>query len=148
MLRVVHDETGASSLSITVAACIFDEAGRILLIKENYGRRRYGPPGGRMEAGESPRQAVIREAREEIGVDVRVSHLIGMYYFADEPWLAFAFRCEIESGQPIVPSTGEIAEIGWFDSDDLPMPLTNLSPHAIPDAVRGECGVVRDFAYR
>ena len=148
MPLISHDETGASSLSMTVAAFIFDAAGRILLIKENYGRRRYGPPGGRIEAGESPRQAVLREVREETGLQVRVSRLIAMYYFADEPWLAFAFRCEIEQGEMALPETGEIAEVGWFDPRNLPTPQTNLALRAIPDAVRGEYGIVRDFIAR
>lgn len=147
-MRIAHDDTGASILSLTVAAFIFDPRGRLLLIRENYGQRRYGPPGGRVEAGESPQQAVLREVREEAGLAVRVQRLIGLYYFADEPWLAFAFRCVIEGGEPIVPSTGEIAEVGWFHPHDLPTPLTNLAPRAIPDAASGECGVVRDFQAR
>ncbi len=144
MPHIIHDETGVSSLSMTVAALIFDTAGRVLLIKENYGRRRYGPPGGRVEAGESPWAAVVREVREETGLQVRVRRVLGLYYFAAEPWLAFAFRCDIEQGNPLLPDTGEIAEIGWFDPDQLPTPLTILAPHVIPDAVRGEAGIVRD----
>ena len=144
-MRIVHDDPGVSTLSLTVAAFIFDPAGRLLLIKENYGRRRYGPPGGRVEAGESPQQAVLREVREEMGLEVRVQRLIGLYYFADEPWLAFAFRCAIERGEPAVPDTGEIAEVGWFDLRYLPTPLTNLAPRVIPDAAMGEYGVVRDY---
>ncbi len=130
---------------MTVAAFIFDEAGRLLLIKENYGQRRYGPPGGRMEAGESPQQAVIREVEEEIEAKARVINLIGIYYFAWEPWLAFAFRCEIVSGTPMVPATGEIAEVVWLDPQDLPSPQTNLLPRVLPDALSGMCGVVRDY---
>ncbi len=148
VIQIAHDETGTSRLSMTVAAFIFDDAGRVLLIKENYGRRRYGPPGGRMEAGESPRQAVLREVLEETGVQVRVHRLIGLYYFADEPWLAFTFHCHIEHGEPGVPATGEIAEVGWFAPQALPSPLTNLLPRALPDAVRGEYGLVRDFTAR
>jgi len=129
---------------MTVAAFIFDEAGRLLLIKENYGQRRYGPPGGRMEAGESPQQAVIREVEEEIEAKARVINLIGIYYFTWEPWLAFAFRCEIVSGTPMVPATGEIAEVVWLDPQDLPSPQTNLLPCVLPDALSGMCGVVRD----
>lgn len=79
---------------------------------------------------------------------VRVERLIGLYYFADEPWLAFAFRCAIERGEPTVPRSGEIAEVGWFHLDDLPTPLTSLAPRAIPDAAGGEYGVVRDFRAR
>jgi ADP-ribose pyrophosphatase YjhB (NUDIX family) len=55
-------------------------SGRLLLIQENYGQRRYGPPGGRDEAGENPQQAVLREVREETGLAVRVQRLIGMSY--------------------------------------------------------------------
>lgn len=145
MPEIAHDETGTSYLSMTVAAFIFNETGQILLIKENYGRQRYGPPGGRVEAKESPRQAVIREAREEICAQVEVEGLIGIYYFAWEPWLAFAFHCRIESGQPSVPSTGEIAEVDWFDPYLLPSPLTNLLPRVLPDAMEDACGVVRDY---
>jgi ADP-ribose pyrophosphatase YjhB (NUDIX family) len=146
MPRVAHDETGTSYLSMSASAFIFDEAGRLLLIRENYGRRRYGPPGGQIEAGESPRQAVIREAREEICARVEVEGLIGIYYFSGrEPWLAFAFRCRIESGQPAVPPTGEIAQVGWFDPGDPPSPLTDLLPRVLPDAVGGAYGIVRDY---
>ena len=146
MPDLAHDETGTSYLGMTASAFIFDDTGRLLLIRENYGRRRYGPPGGQIEAGESPRQAVIREAREEICARVDVEGLIGIYYFSGrEPWLAFAFRCRIQSGQPAVPPTGEIAQVGWFDPDDLPSPLTNLLPRVLPDAVGNAYGVVRDY---
>ncbi|MDQ3854972.1 MAG: NUDIX hydrolase [Chloroflexota bacterium] len=145
MPEISHDETGTSYLSITVAAFIFDESGRLLLIRENYGQRRYGPPGGRMEAGESPLQAVIREAREEICVEIQVEGLIGIYYFAWEPWLAFGFHCHVQSGQPAIPQSGEIAEVGWFRPDNLPSPVTNLLPRVLPDAVGGARGLVRDY---
>jgi NUDIX domain-containing protein len=61
------------------AAVIFDADGRVLLVKENYDRRRWSLPGGAVEAGESEEEAVIREAAEETGVVVRIHHLIGSY---------------------------------------------------------------------
>jgi ADP-ribose pyrophosphatase YjhB (NUDIX family) len=145
MPQLTHDATGTSYLAMTVAAFIFDATGRLLLIRENYERRRYGPPGGRVEAGESPHQAVLREAEEEICAQVRVVNLIGMYYFAWEPRLAFAFRCDLERGQPAVPATGEIAEVAWFAPQQLPTPTTMLLPRVLPDALQGACGVVRDY---
>ncbi len=147
MPRIRHDHSEPSMLGLTVAAFIFDRAGRILLIKENYDQRRYGPPGGTIEASENPKEAVIREVMEETGTTVNISELIGVYHFVPanrEPWMTFAFRCEIESGQPNVPDSGEIAEIGWFDPRGLPSPLTNLAPYAIADALRGACGIVPD----
>lgn len=145
MPLIRHDETGESTLGLTASALILDDAGRVLLIKENYGRRRYGLPGGTVEAGESPIRATVREAREEVGVEVAVGHLIGCYFFAwAEPWLAFVFRCTITQGEPAIPPTGEIAAVGWFDPGELPAPLTNVAPLAIADAVDGQCGVMRE----
>jgi 8-oxo-dGTP diphosphatase len=62
-----------------VGAVLHDEAGRLLLI-----RRRHAPhagswslPGGRVEHGETPEQAVEREVREETGLEVRAGAEVG-----------------------------------------------------------------------
>jgi 8-oxo-dGTP diphosphatase len=124
------------------AGVIFDDDGRVLLVKENYGRRRYGFPGGAVEPGEAPEDAVVRELKEETGVEVAVDHLVGLYRLADGvPMLLF--RCRIVAGTAAVPDTDEIAEVGWCKIDDLPAPVTNLLHHALPDALAGGRGVVR-----
>jgi ADP-ribose pyrophosphatase YjhB (NUDIX family) len=127
------------------AAFTFDERGRILLVRENYDRRRWGPPGGRLERGESPLDGVVREALEEAGVEVAVEHLIGIYRL-ESGFTAHAFRCRIAGGTPVVPdgARGEIAEVGWYAADAIPQPVTNLLHHALPDAVADARGVVRD----
>jgi 8-oxo-dGTP diphosphatase len=59
-------------------ALVFDDAGRVLLSCEPDGRGRLGPwvlPGGGVEPGEHPEQAVIREVREETGLSVKVGVL-------------------------------------------------------------------------
>ncbi len=150
MPTIRHDNSAPSVLGLTVAAFIFDVTGRVLLIKENYGRRRYGPPGGTIEAGENPKQALIRETLEETCMTVAIAHLIGVYHFVPangNPWMTFALRSEIEHGQPAVPNSGEIAEVAWFDPYQLPSPLTNLVPYALPDALRGARGIVSDTIY-
>lgn len=54
--------------SVEVAvAVLLDESGRVLLVKENYGERRYGFPGGLVDPGEAPQDAAVREALEETG---------------------------------------------------------------------------------
>jgi ADP-ribose pyrophosphatase YjhB (NUDIX family) len=127
------------------AAFIFDERGRVLLVRENYDRRRYGPPGGRVEPDESPLDAVVREALEEVGVRVAIEHLIGIYRL-ENGFGAHAFRCSITAGVPAVPdgARGEITEVGWYEVDAIPEPVTNLLHHALADAVAGARGVVRD----
>ncbi len=54
----------------------------------------------------------------------------------------------ITRGQSAVPTSGEIAEVGWYSPGDLPSPVTNLAPRAIPDAVSGEYGFVREYPHR
>jgi 8-oxo-dGTP pyrophosphatase MutT (NUDIX family) len=124
------------------AAVIFDDGGRVLLVKENYDRRRYAFPGGAVEAHEAPEDAVVREVKEETGLDVAVDHLIGLYRL-DDGVSVHLFRCRIVRGTPALPDTGEIAEVGWYTPDAVPAPVTNVLHHALPDAVAGRRGVVR-----
>ena len=64
---------------LTVSAVIEDN-GRYLLIEEfSMGDVVINQPGGHIEAGESPEEAVIREVREETGCDVGCGELIGIY---------------------------------------------------------------------
>jgi 8-oxo-dGTP diphosphatase len=115
----------------------------VLLIKENYDRRRWGFPGGALEEGETPEQAVRREVQEETGVEVRVDARVGSYALADSSLIVHLLRCTILTGTPEVPSTGEIAEVSWWPVDALPSPQTNLLHHGLADAVAGRTEVER-----
>ena len=116
------------------AAILFDADGNVLLVKENYDRRRWSLPGGAVEPGESDEEATIREAAEETGLAVRIQHLVGSYGL-DNGFSAAAFLCSIIEGDPTVPTTGEIAEVRWWPADRLPWPRSNLMHYAVPDAV-------------
>jgi ADP-ribose pyrophosphatase YjhB (NUDIX family) len=62
-----------------VGAIIKDEAGRLLLVKRGHepGKGLWSVPGGRVEAGESDTEALIREVREETGLIVAPGRLVG-----------------------------------------------------------------------
>lgn len=72
-----------------VGAVIADEQGRLLLILRGHepGKGLWSVPGGRIEAGETDDQAVIREVREETGLEVTCGRLLGS---AELPGLAGA----------------------------------------------------------
>ncbi len=64
---------------LTVAAVIEND-GQFLLVEEHAsGRRVLSQPGGHIEGGESPEQAVIRETLEETACDVSCGELVGVY---------------------------------------------------------------------
>lgn len=90
------------------------------------------PPGmfsalaGFVEPGESIEECLVREVREEVGVDVG-----NLRYFASQPWpfphsLMIAFHCDYVSGD-IVPQEDEIEAAGWFSRDRLPVLPHRLS---------------------
>ena len=74
---------------------------------------------GFIEPGESAEQAVIREVREEVGLEVdRVR------YMGSQPWpfphqLMLGFTAELKGGE-LRLQPDEIAEAGWFSADDVP----------------------------
>ena len=67
-----------------VAAVVVEQDGKFLLVHEHDGERRvYNQPAGHWDDGESLLEAAIREAREETGWEVSLSHIIGQYsYFS------------------------------------------------------------------
>ena len=128
--------------SAGAAAIIFDDAGQLLIVKENYGKRRWSLPGGMIERGETPEAAALRETWEETGVTAQVNHLIGSYTLQDG-FTIYVYRCDIVEGVPAVPTTGEIAEIRWAPPEALPMPRSNALHYAVPDALEGVHGAER-----
>jgi 8-oxo-dGTP diphosphatase len=128
----------SQSVAVGVA---FDADGHVLLVRTTYGERSYGPPGGRIEAGESPAAAVRREFKEETGLDVAVERLIGFYSFTDEDHetRAYAFLCAIVGGELRLPRD-EISEVLWADPQGLPEPADMVGPFAIADAASAKLG--------
>ncbi len=92
-----------------VAAVICDsvaEKGRIFATARGYGeyKGRWEFPGGKIEAGETPQQALEREIREELDVGVAVGERVGTIEY-DYPGFHLSmdcFWCEIVSGEPVL----------------------------------------------
>lgn len=136
--------TGAAPLVAVAFALMLDATGHVLLVRHNYGGSFYALPGGAVEPGETPQAAVEREIREELCVDARATRLLSITsYGGSRRFVAYAFLAEISAGEPALPGTDEIAEVGWFDPEQLPQPVYPTVDAAVRDARRGDYGVLR-----
>jgi len=134
----MNDGEQAARRKGLASAAIFDAAARILLVKHTYGRLNWELPGGAAEAHESPVETVVRNVREETGLDIDVRSLTGRYYEPAEDLVHFVFRCEArgEDARPS-PDLEEISECGHWSLDDLPRPISDFTVRRIRDAANG-----------
>lgn len=88
---------------VIVSGLIIHE-GRILLAKRRKDSLRgdmWEVPGGKVEPGETERDALVRELKEELGIVARVDHLVSVGRFEwPDPVLLLLYRCEILEGWP------------------------------------------------
>jgi ADP-ribose pyrophosphatase len=132
--------------SLGAGVVLFDDDGRVLLVHQNYGHHRWTLPGGMFETGESPVDAALREVLEEVGVRVELGELIGAYYVRRaKPGIRFVFRARIADDAAPALSDDELDEIGWFEPNDLPDPMTPALPYAVADAIAGRSGMCRSI---
>jgi ADP-ribose pyrophosphatase YjhB (NUDIX family) len=113
------------SFHIGVFAIILDGRRRVLLCHRR-DHDLWNLPGGRLEAGEPPWQGVIREVKEETGLDAQVVRLAGVYSKPDVNEVVFSFVCDVVSGSPA--ATEEADRVEFFDLDSLP---PNTSPKQV-----------------
>ncbi|KAF1024243.1 MAG: RNA pyrophosphohydrolase [Acinetobacter bereziniae] len=99
-------------------AVILNEQHQVLLLKATYAGCAWGLPGGGLDEGETVHETLIRECQEELGCNVQIDYLSGIYYHPTVNSHAFIFRCTLPSGQQISLSD-EHSEYQWFDFEQL-----------------------------
>ena len=115
-------------------AVIFDRDGRVLLVRHSYGRRGWELPGGGRRSKESLEQAVLREVREELGVEPLTAELRAIYYEPGYDQHHFAFLCRLPDGVDPKPTSAEIVECAYYPVDALPRPINDFTIQRIKDA--------------
>ena len=117
------------ALVLVVAVALVDADGRVLLARRPPGKAMEGLwefPGGKLAAGETPEQALIRELREELGIDTEQSCLAPLAFashgYDDFHLLMPLYVCRVWNGT-VVPKEGQ--ELRWVRPvrlGDFPMP--------------------------
>jgi ADP-ribose pyrophosphatase YjhB (NUDIX family) len=131
MVRIDHyrepNAPAATSIVVAVTAFVLDEAERLLMIRRT-DNDLYSIPGGAQEVGETISATAVRETKEETGIDIEVTGLIGIYsdpehvveYSDGEVRQEFSicFRARPVGGEPHVSL--ESKEVLWVDQPILP----------------------------
>lgn len=99
-----------------VGGIVHDEAGRLLMIRRanDPSKGKWSIPGGRVEQGESDADAVVRELREETGLEVVPGGFVGTV--TRGPYEIHDYRCEASGGEPVAGD--DAADARWFTLAD------------------------------
>ena len=114
---------------IRVAAAVIKEKNRVFATARGYGEYKgwWEFPGGKIEEGETPEQALIREIREELTAEIQVGDLIRTVEY-DYPSFHLSMDCfwaELASGELVLKeaedarwlSREEFYEVQWLPAD-------------------------------
>ncbi|MCW9033410.1 MAG: (deoxy)nucleoside triphosphate pyrophosphohydrolase [Rhodospirillales bacterium] len=113
--------------------CLIDTDGRVLLAQRPEGKSMAGLwefPGGKVDKGETPEEALVREVREELGIDITASCLAPLAFashsYDDFHLLMPLFACRVWKGD-LAPQEGQVLK--WLYPHKiakLPLPAADI----------------------
>jgi 8-oxo-dGTP diphosphatase len=117
------------TLVFVVAAALTNESGLILLQKRPEGRAMAGLwefPGGKVEKGEVPKNALIRELKEELSIIVDAQDLIPITFASEDlaggHLLLLLYKCDAWVNEPAAMDNQELRWVDFDEMKALPMP--------------------------
>ena len=128
-----------ASFTLGAFAIILDEQWRVLLCHRR-DHDLWNLPGGAVERGEAPWEAVLREVREEVRLHVRIDRLVGIYSKPEQDEVVFSFRCSVTDGVPA--PTDEADQVAYFAAGELPRNTLPKQVERIADALAPWAGLI------
>jgi|SRR5579872_5385344 len=107
--------------TIGVTAAVIERNGKFLIAKRKAGKHLAGKwefPGGKTEAGESPEQCLMRELREEFGIEATIGDFIveSIFHYNDRTIRLLGYRATYIRGEFVLDSHDEIR---WIGADEF-----------------------------
>jgi mutator protein MutT len=126
---------GQDYIGIGVGALVFDHDGRVFLARRGpKARNQVGAwefPGGTVHFGERLQDAVRREFKEEYGMQIQVTALLGVFDdilpSEGQHWVSPTYVARHVSGRPTIQEPQKCTKIDWFQLDALPHPLSQIT---------------------
>ena len=140
---------------------IITQDGKILLQKRKGSKLwpgYYALPAGHIDAGENQYEALVREAKEELGIEIDINKILNSYvvlrrnYFEIDgekldDYIDYYFELSEYDGEAKIMEKDKCDELLWADIDDLPEPFVNYIGDFLEDRTITTYDCIKDGAY-
>jgi 8-oxo-dGTP diphosphatase len=144
---------GRDYTGVGVGAMVFNKHGQVFFAKRADGATNekgcWEVPGGRLERCEKLVDAILREFREEYGMDIDVVEQLGAFDHIlteeNEHWVSVTFIARHVAGIPVILEPTKCSTIDWFSLIKPPSPLSQITRDNL-EAYRAKYGSKLDWA--